>query len=76
MNPLPTYMEFHINGEFIQRALIQNCDAERPDRIKSDYERVMREAGLLPSDPVVQPVAVTIARMPAVWRPASWARNL
>jgi len=35
------------------RELIRVVDAGRPDKIKADYERVMREGGLLQQEPKI-----------------------
>jgi len=37
----------------ITRELIKTINATRPDKIKADYDRVMREGGLLPQEPKI-----------------------
>jgi hypothetical protein len=45
-----TYIHPDVVDE-MTKEFIKHVNATRPDTIKADYERVMRESGLLPSEP-------------------------
>jgi hypothetical protein len=47
-----TYIHPDVVDE-MTKEFIKLVNATRPDKIKADYERVMREGGLLPSEPKI-----------------------
>jgi len=52
LRTMKTYAHPDVVDE-MTRELIRVVDAGRPDKIKADYERVMREGGLLQQEPKI-----------------------